>query len=711
MKPILDVQHLQVSFRTQNGNVHAVRDISFKLNKGETLSIVGESGSGKSVTSKSIMGILAGNSIIEGGKILYDGKDLLTLPEEDFTKIRGDKISMIFQDPLSALDPIVKVGKQMTLAMRIKAKRSQKGAKKAVDDKLNNLNYYLNLAFPGEEEKNALDCEFFKEFIINATKIELKYKRAKEMTHILIEELTKYEEILAFGKSIELAKMQSTLSRLIKKCFDRYGLQKEDTTLNLVKALQAEKNSSGDVLLDNIRALLKKLNESQEATEPDFFCIGYLNFVMPDRPEIPSIEEANKFARKVIEETFMNDFIERIKKAYEYQGQEVYLNQKKLVERIKRVIYTIENRSVLDETEMIEFGKGISLQVRDTIKCLNTYKNSTEYTFRSAYENAVEQYFAGVKKNPKNIAKHERKQKSYDRLVAKGKKPTWEVVPPALVDLELQKQNILDILKSLMDNYIEQIEVYPEYDAFADADNLISFFIKEASLMVDYLSLRMAKERAIRLLNEVGIPHPEMTFEQYPFNLSGGMRQRIVIAIALSANPEILICDEPTTALDVTIQAQILELINKLKKERQLSVIFITHDLGVVANIADKVAVMYAGKIVEIGTVRDIFYDPRHPYTWALLSSMPDLDTKETLEAIPGTPPNMIYPPKGDAFAERNKYAMEIDFLVEPPLFEIEGEHCAATWLLHPNAPKVEMPKSIVDRINRMRSRLENGKE
>ena len=183
------------------------------------------------------------------------------------------------------------------------------------------------------------------------------------------------------------------------------------------------------------------------------------------------------------------------------------------------------------------------------------------------------------------------------------------------------------------------------------------------------------------------------------------MRQRIVIAIALSADPDILICDEPTTALDVTIQAQILELINKLKEERHLSVIFITHDLGVVANMADDIAVMYAGKIVEYGTADDIFYDPRHPYTWALLSSMPDLDTKEKLDAIPGTPPNMIYPPEGDAFAARNKYAMKIDFEKQPPMFEVSPTHKAATWLLHPDAPKVEMPKIIVDRIQRMKEK------
>lgn len=348
MNTILNVKNLKVSFRTASGILHAVRDISFDLEKGKTLAIVGESGSGKSVTSKAILGILAGNAIVENGEILYEGKDLLKITEKEMCRIRGSRISMIFQDPLSSLNPIVKIGKQITEVMLLK---NRKG----------------------------------------------------------------------------------------------------------------------------------------------------------------------------------------------------------------------------------------------------------------------------------------------DRITQKE-----------------------------------------------------------------------AKDRALKLMKEVGIPEPHIRFDQYPFEFSGGMRQRIVIAIALAANPDILICDEPTTALDVTIQAQILELINRLKEEHHLSVIFITHDLGVVANMADDIAVMYAGKIVEYGTVDDIFYDPRHPYTWALLSSMPDLETKEKLDAIPGTPPDMVHPPKGDAFADRNKYAMKIDFEKQPPMFEVSPTHRAATWLLHPDAPKVELPKIITDRIDRMK-RAERG--
>lgn len=221
-----------------------------------------------------------------------------------------------------------------------------------------------------------------------------------------------------------------------------------------------------------------------------------------------------------------------------------------------------------------------------------------------------------------------------------------------------------------------------------------------------------ARGKALELMRAVGIPDVERRFEQYPFQFSGGMRQRIVIAIALAGDPEILICDEPTTALDVTVQAKILELINQIKEQKNLSVIFITHDLGVVANMADRVNVMYAGKIVETGTSEEIFFAPAHPYTWALLSSMPDLHTKERLLAIPGTPPNMIYPPKGDAFAARNQFAMRIDYEQEPPMFKITETHAAATWLLHPQAQNnhIEMPASLKARIERMkRSGAVNG--
>ncbi len=213
-----------------------------------------------------------------------------------------------------------------------------------------------------------------------------------------------------------------------------------------------------------------------------------------------------------------------------------------------------------------------------------------------------------------------------------------------------------------------------------------------------------AWEKSVELLREVGIEDAEKRMKNYPHQLSGGMRQRVVIAIALSCNPDLLICDEPTTALDVTIQAKIIELIRRIQKERGISVIYITHDLGVVAKVADYVNVMYAGKIVEKGTINEIFYDPKHPYTWGLLSAMPDLDTDdERLYTIPGSPPNLLHETQGDAFAARNRYALVVDDKADPPMFKVTDTHYAATWLLDPRAPKVEMPQELKARLERMK--------
>ena len=219
-------------------------------------------------------------------------------------------------------------------------------------------------------------------------------------------------------------------------------------------------------------------------------------------------------------------------------------------------------------------------------------------------------------------------------------------------------------------------------------------------------SKKEAYDKALELLQLVGITDAERRMKNYPHQLSGGMRQRIVIAIALSCDPYVLICDEPTTALDVTIQAKILKLIQEIQKKKELSVIYITHDLGVVAKVADYINVMYAGKIVETGTTEEIFYDPRHPYTWGLLSSMPDMSTdSETLYTIPGSPPNMVQDIRGDAFARRNQYALNIDYRIEPPMFDVNGSktHKVASWLMHEKAPKVEMPDALKQRIEAMK--------
>ena len=572
MENILEVKNLKISFRTSGGTVKAVRNISFNLQKGRTLAIVGESGSGKSVTSKAILGILAGNSIVEGGEIIYDGKDLLKITEEDMCEIRGDEISMIFQDPLSSLNPIVKIGKQITEAMLLKNKTSRTEAKKRFTAMVALLKENMLLADPA-----------------NTAAIGALTEKLTAQAELTAEDLAELDKAVAYSF--------------------RNSVEKK-------------------------KAVMEKLAEAKTFFAGDF-----------------------------------------------------------------------------TKAEALAYAKALATQVEDSIDRLGVVKDSFAYTLRSGLTSGIEQYFAAVRNNPKEEARFARQSQKRENLIAKGKTVDWKVRPKNVYDLGELKDNMVHLIDRLADRYAGAIEAAGTVDLQARRDAIIDYLKDKAAKMVFVLTPAMAKERAIKLMDEVGIKDPEMRYNQYPFEFSGGMRQRIVIAIALSADPEILICDEPTTALDVTIQAQILELINNLKKERNLSVVFITHDLGVVANMADDIAVMYAGKIVEYGTAEDIFYDPRHPYTWALLSSMPDLDTKEKLDAIPGTPPNMIYPPVGDAFADRNKYAMQIDFERQPPEFAVSDTHWAATWLLHPDAPKVEIPRIITDRIARMKQKAgeQNG--
>ena len=504
---VLSVENLTISFRTDHGVLHAVRNVSFDLAKEETLCIVGESGSGKSVTSKAIMGILANNAIIEGGKIMYQGENLLEVSEEEFHRIRGHKIGMIFQDPLSSLNPIVRIGKQITEAM-----------------------------------------------LINSNKLKLMYDE------LISYELVQYKNAIAKRNSLIRNEMNAMITFV-----DQTKIKiKEDNNLSK----------------EEIASLKKEM-----------------------------VEKKKKF------------------KAFKKEKIKEY---KEIVAPLKIAL------SAKQKEAKVEVKK---------------YKNS--------------------------------------------------VLSDRKLRIDAEKNKLVDLKKSLESNAIDK----KEYDEKVNLIKLEINKIKEESIDKLKITHKEAKRRAIEIMSEVGIPMPEKRYKQYPFEFSGGMRQRIVIAIALTASPEILICDEPTTALDVTIQAQILELIKKIQKEKHLSCIFITHDLGVVANMADRIAVMYAGKIVEYGKSEEIFFDPKHPYTWALLSSIPDVDSKERLEAIPGTPPNMIYPPKGDAFALRSRYAMKIDFEKEPPLFKVSDTHYAATWLLHEDAPKVEMPKIVSERI---RIALEN---
>ena len=710
MDKILEVKDLAISFRTSSGTLRAVRDISFDLERGKTLAIVGESGSGKSVTSKAILGILAGNSIVESGEILYDGKDLLKISEQEMCGIRGDSISMIFQDPLSSLNPIVKIGKQITEAMLLKNKTSRKEARDDFNGLLAELCRHMAAA-TGDEAKAKSMCATFDKFCIEANKLEQSYNNcasfAQDMVASIEDLLFKTEKHQKMDARGLMADYQSKLKHLTDPFFTaRYKDALAKASSGLDAARSQVKSGGVTELPESVSAALHELEDllraMVEQPRPNFFRIGYYAMQNPqEKLEGRDIEELNETALKLLDETFMIEFLRVAGLGVSHSAQESAEKKKVLLEQLEASKAYF--RGELVHGEATKHAKELTAKVEDSIDRLEIVKDSAAYTFGTSLNDAIEKYFYYKKRNPKEEARFARQSKRREALIARGKTVDWKVVPKVVFDLDVLEANIVAVIDRMEAGCRSSVEQAEQLDCAKRSLEIVDYFKDKASKAVNKITRAMAKETAIKLMEEVGISEPRMRYYQYPFEFSGGMRQRIVIAIALAADPEILICDEPTTALDVTIQAQILELINDLKRERNLSVIFITHDLGVVANMADDIAVMYAGKIVEFGSADDIFYDPRHPYTWALLSSMPDLDTKEKLDAIPGTPPNMIYPPVGDAFADRNKYAMQIDFEQQPPMFKVSDSHYAATWLLHPDAPKVEIPKIITDRIERMK--------
>ena len=655
----LEVRNLKVSFRTQKGLVQAVRNISFNVKKGETLAIVGESGSGKSVTAKAILGIEAPNAIIEDGEILYKGQNLLTFSEDEYNKIRGNKITMVFQDPMSSLDPIVKIGPQMTEATILNGKTNQKNAKQELNKRLIQLQKCLvQGGIPNERVKNNIST--FRKFIHIGSKLKSDYNKSIEYARSII---TDIENIDNSKTNFDTEKKH--ILKKINHLYNEYFLHHDDETIKTII-------NNNDLEETSLQSLKNFLQKKLEEESPNFFTLGY--YIMTRKkddlilsPSNKSMKEKNSLLREIIDKEFMTEFLNDI-------AHSIKIEWERCIESSKNANIQIQNTLPYFASEKWDIvackkqAESLTKIVDNAEYKLNLHPNRAAYTLNHTLMHSIAKY---------------------------------EETPHAAKTMALNALNDLHdyylSLTSQNDDTIVQEENFYKEKAIEIIDN-----IKELSeATVYHITKQMAYDKAIRIMEEVGIRDARKRFNQYPFEFSGGMRQRIVIAIAIAANPDLLICDEPTTALDVTIQAQILELINKLKNDRQMSVIFITHDLGVVANVADKIAVMYAGKIIEKGTAEDIFYSPAHPYTWALLASMPDLETKDKLEAIPGTPPNMIYPPKGDAFASRNKYAMAIDFEKEPPLFKISESHYAATWLLHPNAPKVEPPKIVKDRMRR----------
>lgn len=706
MEKKLQVRHLRISFRTTGGKVQAVRDISFDLHKGETMAIVGESGSGKSVTSKAILGILAGNAIVEGGQILYDGQDLLKISEDDFYRLRGDKIAMIFQDPLSSLNPIMRIGKQLTEAMLLKGKARQRSSKENFHGKLELLEKCM-LAAPGASAAAVKEkCAMFRKFEMKHIELEQAYNQALDAAQ---EALSDAENALFL---IEKNAMKDATSQLAPvkdfalRAINPYVVS--DRAEELRQAAQALMSGlsmqvrKGDFTpaAQKLTILREILKEAVEKDAPNFYAMGYFQTYGSGEAPNGTVQENNAFYAKYLDDHFRREFLQMAQAGVAHSDAQYAARRETARVALEKAAEQLRSSTVEAFEPTVQ---ALCQTVDASIDPMDIVKDSAACTFTRSLKDFLATYHEGLRTNGRKQAKYERQVRRAER----SRKADYKVAAPTIIDLELVKENMLSLMERLAELYAARAAQEATDDKAAKTQRLLDYLKENASGMVMKITKQAAKNKALKLMEEVGISEPRKRYRQYPFEFSGGMRQRIVIAIALAANPDILICDEPTTALDVTIQAQILELINRLKEQRNLSIIFITHDLGVVANMADRIAVMYAGKIVEYGTAEEVFYSPAHPYTWALLSSMPDLETKEKLDAIPGTPPNMIYPPKGDAFAERNRYAMKIDFERQPPAFPITDTHWAATWLLHPDAPHVDPPKVVTERIAKMKARME----
>lgn len=711
-KEILNIRHLDVKFNVRGRTLNAIRDITLSVYEGETLAIVGESGSGKSVLTKTFAGMLDDNGFISHGRIIFK------------------------QDDLSKMD--------------VKLTRKNINLLKSVQNKLNEYSYFEF----GSEEYMALkdlDKEYKSNMNVSAEEKEEFDKKMKDLSDDITDLNNKLSTLSSKNEAEkeEYNKVKEEIKQLeedkdsLSKKFEEENKSKKKVFLNDQSKIKEYNDKK--LALETTR--IKKIAEAKKNPLPEE--IIKRNYELACEVVL-SISRyplylRNRYRRKLLKgfkismmegrdlftDKRRNRVFDKVSFRVEYRGEEEVEGNdiKKYIEEVLTPALKqdeVDNPDLYNQTLLTQ---AISLHPhlrRYIIKKLDEYTDKNTY-YRTLTNMKMDDYF-----EERNLFKIEWENKNnriadlimlfisrYDftthcyhvsKIFLKWIK---KVIDSSMKDFstdEIKSKKIknlkgyalIDCSKVRYTKDWQRIRGCQIATVFQDPMTSLNPIItigKQIMMVIQKhqkCSKAEAKARALNMMEKVGIPDPEKRFNDYPFQYSGGMRQRIVIAIALSCQPKILICDEPTTALDVTIQAQIIRLIKKLSKDLGFTTVFITHDLGVVANVADRVAVIYGGQIVEIGDVEDIFYDPRHPYTWALLSSLPQLSKPGSeLFSISGTPPSLYNKIKGDSFAPRNEYAMAIDFVKEPPMFEVNDHHFAKTWLLDPRSPKIEKPEII----------------
>ena len=654
-KLLLSVRDLVVKFHVRGRVLTAIRGISLDIYENESIAIVGESGSGKSVFTKTFAGMLDGNGFIDQGSIkFYDdslSRTVVKIGTREMENVTRYAAKLDEASVYEAGSDIYLEMEKLRLAKKNKGRLNDEEYQK-YQDKLEDLkfqrtekyNYRLTLdSKKQKDEIKSIDAEI-KKLDEQYKAAEAEYQKAvKERSSALkadTEYLQKYDADMAALKTKYDAAVKDV--NISAETRQRNILLAKEIVLSVERFPAVKRLKCVNAIMKGLKNAMKEGIDLSDPSERDKIYRD-ITFRVDYRDQVVNQIDPGSMTEEKLEELtgYCRDKIA----AWFPEQEEEY------AEKISEIAAEVANIDARPDyvLEKLAGAKDSGIDILDA--------SLRKYVYLSAANLSSYVGFAETDLARMNYAG--------DWMLVRG-----ERIATVFQDPMTSLNPIITIGKQIT-----------------------SVIIKH-----QHCSEAEARKRALILMKKVGIPNAEKRFDDYPFQYSGGMRQRIVIAIALSCQPKILICDEPTTALDVTIQAQILKLIKDLQKEFGYTIVFITHDLGVVANVADRVAVLYAGQIVELGKVDEVFYDPRHPYTWALLSSLPQLAQRNTkLFSIQGTPPSLYNKIIGDPFAPRNKYCMKIDTLKEPPYFAVSDTHIAKTWLLDPRSPKVEKPEAISD--------------
>lgn len=694
-KVVLKLKHIDVKFNVRGRTLNAIRDVSLEIFDKETIAIVGESGSGKSVLTKTFAGMLDSNGYISHGNVYFNDDELSktdvpltpwnrSLRERVVRKINVYSYGAVAADEynqIKALDEAAELKKQLS------AEENEVFEKKIKDnqDDINDCTNLINSLNPKIDDQRDL---FHQEKAhLKALKAEQK-AIWKERKHATKDKKRAYRRDLNY-----IHKYKEERNRLVELRRQKYEEAKQT---ELSKEIRDRNITIADEIVLSIgrfpvhtkqiysRKLLKRFKEFIWSGK-DISTDKQLNRIFD-----PVIFRVKKTGITTVESNRDKKFIDDVL-APQFGLEEVTYEtarNKTLVLQARNSYRRTFNKILRRLTEIATAHKGDALNEKEARR-IKDFANiaivyAADYDFAYKRYSFIRLFFDWFKKATDS-----------DGTILESKAKAKPVAT-------LQGNAIIDCAKIKYTKDWQKIRGCKIATVFQDpmtSLNPILTIGKQIMIVIQKhqrCSKFEAKRRALDIMKKVGIPDPEKRFYDYPFQYSGGMRQRIVIAIALSCQPKILICDEPTTALDVTIQAQIIRLIKSLSKDLGFTTVYITHDLGVVANVAERVAVLYGGQIVELGTVEEIFYEPLHPYTWALLSSLPQLAQKGTeLFSIPGTPPSLYNKIVGDAFAPRSAYALAIDYKKEPPMWRVSDTHFVKTWLLDPRSPKVQKPKTI----------------